>query len=393
MPEPRRLLVVIDEMEVGGSQRQVAHLLAGIDRGAWQPELAYFRRTSFLADELRGAGIPVHHVPKRGRFDPVFLWRLGRLLRRGRFDVVHAFSLTAELWTALARLVSGRRPAFVASERNQYTRKPAWYWLLKRYVLGRCDAVIANSAAGAHVTAARTGHPEGRFDVVANGVVMPEPMPHAERRALRATIGAPSGRVAGLFVGRLVDQKNLPCLVRALAILPPARRPWIALAGDGPLREAIAAQAQAAGVANDLCFLGERQDATQLMQALDFLVLPSHHEGLSNALLESMAAGCPVVASAVGGTPELVEREHTGLLFPADDAGALADCLDLFASDSILRAGLASRALARVEERYAVPAMVAATVAVYDRCLANRAAARHGSAAAAPSTPYRGQRA
>jgi glycosyltransferase involved in cell wall biosynthesis len=143
-------------------------------------------------------------------------------------------------------------------------------------------------------------------------------------------------------------------------------------------------------VADDLCFLGERQDAIRLMQALDFLVLPSHHEGLSNALLEAMVAGCPVVASAVGGTPELVEREHTGLLFPTDDAGALADCLDLLASDSGLRAGLASRALARAQERYAVPAMVAATTAVYDRCLANRVAPRHGSAAAAQPTPYRG---
>ena len=116
-------------------------------------------------------------------------------------------------------------------------------------------------------------------------------------------------------------------------------------------------------------FLGERSDAVRLMQAADFLVLPSHFEGLSNSLLEAMAAGCPVIASAVGGTPELIEHEQTGLLFPADDAAALAACMSRMGADP-LRSKLARQARDAVMRTYGVPTLVASTVAVYERCIA-----------------------
>src|SRR3970040_2134440 len=116
---PRRLLVVIDEMEVGGSQRQIVHLLTGIDRTRWQPELAYFRHDSFVSARVQEAGTPVHCLPKQGRINLRFLRDFARLLRSGNYDLIHAFSLTAELWSVLARMVSGQTPQLVASERTQ----------------------------------------------------------------------------------------------------------------------------------------------------------------------------------------------------------------------------------------------------------------------------------
>jgi glycosyltransferase involved in cell wall biosynthesis len=153
-------------------------------------------------------------------------------------------------------------------------------------------------------------------------------------------------------------------------MLAPALRPWLALAGDGPLREAIAQLAADHGVASRLCFLGERPDATRLMQAADFLVLPSHFEGLSNALLEAMAAGCPVIASAVGGSVELIEHGRTGLLFPSGDPGAFATLIARMA-DPDLRMSLARAGRQHVEQHHSQAALVAGTVAVYERCLCN----------------------
>src|SRR5690606_9842259 len=153
----------------------------------------------------------------------------------------------------------------------------------------------------------------------------------------------------------------------ALAAMPPDARPWMALAGDGPLRADIERRRDAAGLGADMRLLGERGDVAQLMQAADFLVLPSSLEGMSNVLMEAMSLGCPVVASAVGGNPELVEDGASGLLFPAGDAEALSVQLQRIASDPALRARLAARAERHVRERYSIAGLVASTSAVYDR--------------------------
>lgn len=368
-----RLLLVVDGMEVGGTQRQIQHLLAGLDRERWEPELAYFRSDSFLVETIRRSGVPVHYLPKQRRVDLRFLIAFARLLRNGDYALVHAFSLTAELWSMLCRAVSGRRPLLIASERSFDLDKPAWHWLLKRIVLARSAAVIANSRAGARSTARRTRMPDRMFVTVANGVELPPPMSPCDRAAIRQAIGAPEGRAMGLFVGRLVAAKNLPCLIGALASLEPRQRPWIALAGDGPLRAFIEELAATAGVSSNVCLLGEHKNVMQLMQAADFLVLPSHFEGQSNALLEAMAAGCPVVASAVGGTPELVEDGCTGLLFPANDDGTLAAAMARLAAEPALRTRLAQAARTWVEQHHSPATLAAATSAVYERCLVSHA--------------------
>lgn len=365
----KRLLMVIDEMEVGGSQRQIVHLLTGLDREHWQPELAYFRGDSFLVAQLGNAGIKVHKLQKRSRIDLRFLVAFTRLLRRGNYDLVHAFSLTAELWSVIAGVASRRRPSIIASERNQQLRQPAWYWRLKRFVLTHSVAAIANSVAGAHTTAQHTGLPPAFFDTISNGVPIPAPISDPQRETVRASLGAPSGRALALFVGRLVPQKNLECLVAAMERLEPGHRPWLAIAGDGPLRERLQREVNSGPARDDIHFLGERDDATRLMQAADFLVLPSHFEGLPNVLLEAMAAGCPVIASQVDGNAEVVEAERTGLLFRANDPAALAECLRRMGEDIELRTRLSAQARDAVVRRYGIPALVAATVAVYERCL------------------------
>lgn len=366
---PRRLLVVSDEMEVGGSQRQISYLLGGLDRSRWQPELLFFRNASFLVDELRAQGITVHHLPKRGRFDPRFVWRYAQLLRRGRYDLVHAYSLTAELWTAVARALVPGAPPQVSSVRNLYPSRSPLFWGLKRLCVWRSAAVISNAQLAADDTARRIGVAASRFDVVPNGIVPAPAIDAAERAQARRALGVPEGRVLGLFVGRLVHQKNLPCLIRALSRVAPAHRPWLAVAGQGPLLHELQQQRAAAGVNADMRFLGERSDAQTLMKAADFLVLPSWHEGLSNVLMEAMSAGCPVLASRVGGTSEIVEDGVTGLLFDSDDTDALAAHLRRIGDDADLRARLSQAAAARMRSRYSIARMVDATTAVYERCL------------------------
>lgn len=369
MSHRKRILLVIDSMEVGGSQRQIQKLIEGLDKHQWEPELAFFRVDSFLADEVRRLGIAVHHIPKRRRFDLRFLLAYAKLLRERRYALVHAFSLTAELWTIAARFMVDVKPVLVASERSSFrTDRPFWYWWIKRRIIASSAAVIANSQAGAESTARRVGIMDGRFTTIANAVDIPSPVSAPTRASMRQSFGVQDGRLLGLFVGRLVPVKNLACLVEALATMPAGRRPLVLLVGDGPLKQSLRELARQRGVQANVRFLGERKDVAQLMQVADFLVLPSRFEGQSNALLEAMAAGCPVIASAVGGNVELVQQGSTGLLFPDDESGALADCMEKM-GDPALRARLSQAARANVVENFSQAALALETARVYQRCL------------------------
>jgi glycosyltransferase involved in cell wall biosynthesis len=367
MAEPLRVLVVSDEMEVGGSQRQIASLLRALPREQCHVELAYFRRPSFLVDDIAHAGIAVHRIDKRGRVAPAFLLRLARFLRNGRFDVVHCFSFTAELWVRLALLLAPGA-VMVASMRDMGHGLTPLQWRIKRLVCRSARAVISNSARAAERIGALLG-PARPVHVIANGIDVPAPLAPEERRALRAEMGAGDDRAVALFVGRLAHQKNVELLLTALAALPPARRPRTALAGSGPLRETLQARVGELGLACDVRFLGERRDARELMQAADFLVLPSRDEGLSNVVLEAMAAGRPVLATRVGGNAELVEDGTSGVLVDCGDAAALATALDRLVGDPDWRGRLGSAARARVIDRYSPAVLARETLAVYRQCM------------------------
>ncbi|MCF7220937.1 glycosyltransferase family 4 protein [Marilutibacter chinensis] len=382
---PERILIVTDEMEVGGSQRQIVHLLAGLDRQRWQPELLFFRSPSRLVDEVRRQGIEVHQLRKRGRVDPLFLLAYAALLRRRRFALVHAFSLTAELWSTIAATIAmspRRRPALVASVRGLYLDASHTFWRIKRFIALRSCAVVANAQACADAAAAGTGVERRRFEVVPNGILVAPPLDDSARERTERGIGRPPGRPFALFVGRLVEVKNLPCLIRALARLPREQRPWLALAGDGPMRPRLAQQVAAAGLKADVRFLGERDDAVALMQIADMLVLPSWQEGMSNAVMEAMAAGCPVVASAVGGNVELIDPERTGLLFASDDDAELALCLQRLGGHPSLRQRLAGAARERMLATHSIARMIAGTGRIYERCIRQVRPAPAGEGAA-----------
>ena len=364
----RRILIVSDEMEVGGSQRQIVYLLRGLDREQWEPTLLFFRRPSFLVDELRDAGIRCIHLPKQGRVSPRFVFQLWKLLRRERFELIHAYSLTGELWI---RVLLPVLPAtrFVASVRGLCLVYPDWQWRLKRWILARVDAVISNARAGADVTAQRTGYPRERIDIVPNGIDLPELLSAAQLASGRRVYEMPDRRGVALFVGRLVVEKNLPLLIDAMALLDANQRPLLLIAGDGPLAEALDLQIDRLGLGNDITRLGERSDSRWLMQFVDFLVLPSREEGLSNVILEAMAAQLAVLASDVGGNPELIEHGRSGLLFGSDDAAELAANLQELANNQDLRQRLGTAARQHAQQHYSLQALVVQTQAVYRRVL------------------------
>ena len=370
---PKRLLVVSDEMEVGGSQRQITHLLCHIDRNAWQPELLYFRRPSFLLDRISAAGVPVHCIPKRGAIDIGFLHRLIGLLRGGHYDLIHCFSLTAELWVSIAHKFVRPQPALIVSMRDMGHGLTSRQWTIKRALCRNADAIIANSQRAADRLESELGG-KHRVEMVPNGVQAPAPLTPERRAEVRAALPIPRrDAVVVLFVGRLAAQKNIPLLFEALARFDAATRPVLLLAGSGPLRAELEAKAAELGLAGDAVFIGDRSDIGDVMQATDLVVLPSHDEGMSNVVLEAMAAGCAVLASDVGGNPEVIVDGESGLLFAAGDADALTGRLRALVADERRRESIGRKARERIANNYSIRALIERTGAIYRRVLDTRA--------------------
>ena len=374
---PLRVMLMTDEMEVGGSQRQIVQLALGLKERGIECVVLYFIKPSFLVDRLHAAGIQTLRVDKRRRVDPGFVWKLRQTIRQWAPDVLHCYSFTAELWGAIATrlLPAAERPTLITSVRGTYEWYSANQWRMKHWASQRSQGIISNSREGAEYAARQMGLPMSRFSIVHNGVEVPEPAADAVA-ALRKeyTAATPNGQAAApfetllLFVGRLVEHKNLPRLLDAFARVA-AERPHVRLllVGGGPLHDALVARIRELKLDGRALLLGERPDVAALMKAADLLVAPSLREGMSNVILEAMALGLPVLATRVGGTPEVIEDGRHGVLVDPIDTLALADAMLQLIDDPVRRQAIGQAGRQKVLEQYSPPAMVSAMLKEYSR--------------------------
>jgi glycosyltransferase involved in cell wall biosynthesis len=346
---PRRLAYVIDELEVGGTQRQLLEMATGLVARAWSVRVLCLQPVLTMAPDFRAAGIPVDIVDKRGTLDVALVARLARILRHDGTDIVHAFSATAEFFGGLAARLAGAR--FVASVRGFDERLPPLVERGKRLACRLAAVVVANSAAGGAVAVRRGIVPPTKLRVIPNGIRSAAFLsaPVADGAAARS--GVDACRV--LSVGRLVRVKRYDLLVSIAAHIASSHpRVRFLIAGDGPLRGGLERQIRDSGLEGVVELLGERRDVADLLRAADVYLVTSCSEGLSNSLMEAMAAGLPVVASAVGGNPELVLDGGTGYLFPAGAAATAAHWLGALISSPQLRRRFGEAARDRIAREF-----------------------------------------
>lgn len=348
-----RLLLVTDEMEVGGTQRQLVNILTHLDRERFEPALLYFRHDSYLLDEIKSAGIPVYKIAKHGKFDPTMVWRIRQLYQRLSVDQIHCFSLTAELWCGLANQLY-RHASFHTSIRGTHQWYSDFEWCCKRLVTRWSNSVVANSRAGSDYTASKVPEVRKKLKIIYNGVVkLDQSLQNIPSVCTNADI------VTGLFVGRLVTVKNLPCLVRALAkVRAQGHKFQFLFVGDGPERSHIQDLLTEHQLTSHVFLLGERDDAQALMRACQFMVLPSHNEGLSNAVLEGMINGLAILASDVPGNAEALKNDVTGALFEPNNAQQLASLIVKAIQDPTWARQIGAAAKQQAERQFSLSAMI-----------------------------------
>lgn len=328
----------------GGAERLLVEQ-AGARADDVEVEAAYLLpRKQHLVPDLERAGVRTHCLGVRTEADPRWLVRLSRLLRRGRFDVVHVHSPVSAALTRVLVRVAHRRVAVVDTEHNRWPSHHRLTRLLNRITFPLNDAALAVSE---EVVASMPAGPRRVTRVLTHGIDPDDVRARAgDRGATRRELGLAPDDVVCVTIANLRAQKRYPDLLAAARVVVD-RNPRVRFvtAGQGPLADEIRSRRDALGLGDRFALLGYRADAPRLVAAADLFVLASAHEGLPVAVMEAFALGVPVVATAVGGVAEAVTDGVSGLLVPPGDPDALAAAV-LRAADPAVRAPLARGAAA-----------------------------------------------
>lgn len=367
-----RLLQIIPSLPVGGAERMVLDLVTHLDPARYRTTVVSFHRLdSPMERDFAARGVEVLYLGKRVGFDPRTFHRVAGAIRRTRPELVHthrpalAYALPSFLGRLRGRVV---HTVHNVAEREVAGRaRKATHWLAFRLGV----APVAICGAVAESVARVYGVPP--VAVIPNGIaVRTFAEPPGGRAAWRARNGVGGDALVFAFVGRLSAQKDPASLLRAFAAVDEPGDRVLLLSGDGELRPRLEAEAAALGLSARVRFLGIRADVEELLAATDVFVLPSSYEGHPLSVMEAMAAGRPVVATAVGGVPEIVRDGETGLLVPPGDVAALAGAMRRLARDPGLRAALGRAGGRLAAATFDVSRMAEAYDHLYRRILSRR---------------------
>jgi glycosyltransferase involved in cell wall biosynthesis len=364
---PLRLLLVVDSLEVGGAERHVVDLAAALRRKGHEVEVAC-SVAGGLSEPLQEAGVPVRPLTERlvkRRLSPAYARGIGRLLREKRFDLVHAHIFASAVAAAVATRKTG--PPLVITEHTEASWQTWWSRRVSRWAHRRASHTIAVSTPIRRRLIEKDRVPPDRVSLIPNAVVPAPDDPPDLSGAL------PDGWLDRPLVGvvaRLQPEKGVATFLKAAArvskTFPEAR---FLVAGDGPLRGELLDLAGRLGVRDRTRFLGYRTDARAIIGLLDVLVVPSLTEGSPLIVLEAMAAGVPVVASAVGGVPDQARHGEEGLLVPPGDPEALARALGELLRDPDRARLLGEAGRRRTENEFSHQTLVGRIEGVYHAVL------------------------
>jgi len=359
------ILYLISELDVGGAEKALFHLVCNLDARFGRPAVACLSGRGRVGDWLRDAGIDVINLDATPMMAPTEFGHLRRILRTGRYRLLHTFLYHANIFGRLAAIGTG--VPVISSLRVMEVDRPfrtkADRWTIRFVAAETCVAEAVRQWS------IKRGLPADKLVTIPNGVDCAAFQ--APRGAVRTELGLAETTRVVLFIGRLHWQKGPDVLVNAAArLVPLVRDVRFLFVGAGPMETRLRENVAGANLGSHVLFLGRRDDIPALLADADVLAVPSRWEGMPNALLESMAAGRPAVAARVGGCPELVVDGQTGLLVPPEDHAALAAALEKVLVRKVFAEEMGTAARERAKSNFTIDAMVDRNEALYDRILA-----------------------
>ncbi|HXI03608.1 MAG TPA: glycosyltransferase [Candidatus Saccharimonadales bacterium] len=369
----RRVVYAIGQLAMGGGERQLLQLVQRLDRSRFAPEVITFTPGGELEPEFR-ATCPLHVLPKRPLTEIPVLLSLISLLRRPRAEILHTYLYPATWRGTLAARLAGTR-GIVQFVGNMADWMGPVRLSLQRMAARRASAVIYEAPPVGRYLVEKAGVPEDRTLMIPNGVDLDLFGPGSGGERHRQEIwGEAPVKVIGAVMS-LSEKKNPLLLVEAAARVasahPEAR---FMIAGEGPMRPVLEKAIAEAGLAERFRLLGVRRDVPDLLRSMDVLALTSDREGCPNAVIEAMATGLPVVATAAGGTVEIVRDRETGRLVAPRDPAAFARGIQDLLDDPEAARRMGSTGLELARSRFAFHRMVERVQSLYESILEGRGA-------------------
>ncbi|MBI4609203.1 MAG: GT4 family glycosyltransferase PelF [Candidatus Rokubacteria bacterium] len=375
-----RLLEFVALFAVGGTERHVVNLARGLDPARFELQLACLKRSGHFLGELEACRVPIleygiNSLYKLNTFKAQL--RFARFLRDNRIGIMHSYGFYCNVFAIPAARLAGV-PVIVASIRDMGDVWTPIQRRLQRAVCRLAHCVLVNAEAVKQRLIAE-GYSPKKIAVIRNGIALSRFQRQREGAAVRREIGLPPAAPVVVVLSRLIRMKGIEYFLEAAAIvsrrIPEARflivgdsvcyRDRTQVVGDRAYRSELEEYARRLGVGQRVVFTGFRLDVPDLLSEAAISVLPSLSEGLSNVLLESMAAGVPVVATNVGGNREAVEDGVTGWLVPPRDARALAHAVGVLLGNPALAARFGRAGRQRVAEHFSLQGMVRETERLY----------------------------
>jgi L-malate glycosyltransferase len=345
---PTKIMQVVYSLNTGGSESLSRDIILGLNRRTFSPSICALGEGGAIQDELEQHGVRCYTMHRRSGIDTSLPWRLYRLFRQEKVQIVQTHHHGQLLYSILGARLAGAR--VIHAEHDFYSLQSKKVQQQLRWSARWCDSIVGVSEGVSEFLRHDVGIPRRKVVTIHNGVDCERFTPR--NSVTRQEVGLSTEDLLIGTVARLEPVKDLFMLLNAFQIV---RRVCssvkLLIVGDGSLKAGLEHRAKDLGLEKDVLFLGRRSDIPAVLGLLDIFVLSSFEEGLPLVILEAMAAGKPVVATAVGSVPEIVTSE-TGVLVPRREPDQLAGALQKLLLDATLRMAMGKAGRALVESRY-----------------------------------------
>lgn len=335
---------IVPSLDIGGSEKKVLDLASGLNRNLFKPIIITITKTGKLLGKASEFNIPVYCVNKKSKFDVFVVKRISKILKENSIDIVHVFTSTGKLWGRLAA-IKAKTKVIISTEESLF-RNTFIDRIIETRLSQKTNLIITNSNATKLSAINATNIDSNKYKVIYNGIDL---KPFINAKKVGSIPKAKDEKII-VCVARLEHRKRQKFLIDAFNLVKHKVNAKLVLVGDGPLYNELKNYIKELDLESRVLLLGSRNDVPSILKEADLFILPSMEEGFGNVIIEAMAAKVCVIASKVGGIPEIITHNENGLLFDVDNINLLSKLIiDVITNDN-LRNKIAEKALETVNK-------------------------------------------